>query len=210
MPLLLPCSGTRSLTNQYTGAAFQTSEPRQFCFGDPLARSRGRYRLNVAKKQKATALLGAEIETEMTLTGRVGAQSDGYDVRCKLVGDQLMGRIGSPLYGCNFRLDIADDGLEGAVLGVRGFAVSLKLAGGELVGLVGNESLVLRGVDTVTGVLGNTIVGLEIAARQNGPLVSGRIAGLLGKPFELEVGDIPGWMGVLVAVIGFYALEKHK
>jgi hypothetical protein len=164
----------------------------------------------VAKKQKTTALLGAEIETETTLSGRVGAQNDGYDVRCKLLGDQLSGRIGSPLYGCNFKLDIADDGLEGAVLGPRGFAVTLKLVNGELVGQLGNESLVLRGVDVVTGMLGNSIVGLEIVARQSGPLVSGQIAGLLGKPFELEVGDIPGWMGVLVAVIGFYALDKHK
>jgi hypothetical protein len=164
----------------------------------------------VAKKQKATALLGAEIDSEMTLTGRVGAQSDGYDVRCILRGDQLLGRIGSPLYGCNFRLDIADDGLDGAVLGLRGFSISLKLSNGELVGHIGNEELVLRGVDIVTGLLGKRLVGLEIAAQQNGPLVSGRIAGLIGKPFQLEVGDIPGWMGVLVAVVGFYALERHK
>ena len=32
---------------------------------------------------------------------------------------------------------------------------------------------------------------------------------LLGREFQLELGSAPGWVGALVAVVAFYALEPR-
>jgi hypothetical protein len=65
-------------------------------------------------------------------------------------------------------------------------------------------------VDVVTGTLGDGFSALEFMARQSGSTLIGSLGGLLGQPFQLELDEAPGWLGALVVLVAFYALEKHK
>ncbi|HWG84325.1 MAG TPA: hypothetical protein VNT60_02490 [Deinococcales bacterium] len=143
------------------------------------------------------------------ITGRLGGPSDGHDIRCRMDGDTVRGRIGGALMARELTLDINTDGVNGKVGGTKGFDVSLRLDGGELVGQVGREDLRLRGVDRVAGRVGDTIGGVDVIAVQRGQKISGRVGGIAGKAFELELGEAPGWVGALVAAVTYYALERH-
>jgi hypothetical protein len=150
-----------------------------------------------------------QIDPTFSIIGRVGGQSDGLDIRAELDQDALKGRVGG-IFGKDLNLEITETGIHGQVGGSKGFLVSLELRGGELSGSVGSEALVMRGVDQVTGRLGDTIGGLEISARQRGSKLTGRLGGLTGKMIDLELGAAPGWIGVLTAVVAIYALERHS
>ena len=145
---------------------------------------------------------------QFDIHGRVGTPNDGLEIRCKLDQDALRGRIGG-VFGKELNLEISETGIRGMVGGQRGFEVSLGLQNGELIGTVGTESLVLRGADQITGRLGERLGGLEFTATQRGTKLAGRLGGLAGKTIDLELGEAPGWIGALTAVIALYALERH-
>jgi hypothetical protein len=151
----------------------------------------------------------SQIDPTFSITGRVGGPTDGLDIRAELDQDALKGRVGG-LFGKDLNLEITETGIHGRVGGSQGFEVRLELRGGELSGSVGGEVLVMRGVDQVTGRLGDTIGGLDISARQQGSALTGRLGGLTGKMILLELGAAPGWIGALVAVVAVYALERHS
>lgn len=143
---------------------------------------------------------------EDLIRGRLGG-ADGYDIRCAIDGDKIAGRAGGKLYGKDIELEITDRGVRGSV-GDEG--LNIELHDGELRGNVGSQKLVLRGVDRVTGFLGQPIVGWNIVAQQQGESLSGQLGStVLGRGFELELGSAPGWVGTLVAVVAFYALEPR-
>jgi hypothetical protein len=65
-------------------------------------------------------------------------------------------------------------------------------------------------VDRVTGYFGEPITGWNVAAQQQGSQLVGRLGStVLGRDFQLELGSAPGWVGALVAVVAFYALEPR-
>lgn len=140
------------------------------------------------------------------IKGRLGG-ADGYDIRCSIDGDKISGRAGGKLHGKDIELEITDRGVRGSV---GGDSVTIELQEGELRGQVGSQKLVLRGVDRVTGFLGEPIVGWNIVAQQQGDYLSGQLGStVLGRAFNLELGSAPGWVGTLVAVVAFYALEPR-
>ncbi len=136
--------------------------------------------------------------------------SERFEVKVRLEGDKLLGRVGGALMARDVKLDLTATGVTGRVGGSNGFDVRLSLEGGELIGFVGNDPIAMRGVDVVVGTLGDGFSAQEFGARQSGSRLIGSIGGLLGKPFSLELGQAPGWLGVLVVLVAFYALEKHK
>lgn len=143
---------------------------------------------------------------EDLIKGRLGG-ADGFNVRCAIDGDRISGRAGGRLYGQDIELEITERGVQGTV-GTE--SVRIELEEGELRGHVGSQKLVLRGVDRVTGFLGEPIVGWNVAAQQQGERLQGQLGStVLGRPFELELGTAPGWVGTLVAVVAFYALEPR-
>lgn len=140
------------------------------------------------------------------LKGRLGGK-DGYTIRCAIEGDKIVGRAGGKLSGKDIELEINERGVTGSV---GSESISIELQNGELQGHVGSEKLTLRGVDRVTGHFGAPIVGWSIVAQQNGDQLVGQLGStVLGKEFELQLGSAPGWIGVLVAVVAFYALEPR-
>ncbi|MBB6096665.1 hypothetical protein HNR42_000077 [Deinobacterium chartae] len=142
---------------------------------------------------------------EDMLIGRLGG-ADGYDVRCKLDGDAISGRAGGRLAGKDIHLEITETGVTGRV---DTYPVQVDLKDGQLIGKVGDEDIVLRGVDRVTGRLGGAIVGWDFVAQQRGTELVGRLGGtVLGRDFQFSLGSAPGWIGTLVAVVAFYALER--
>lgn len=141
------------------------------------------------------------------ITGRLGGPKDGYELRCRLDGDALRGRVGGALVGKDLDLDITETGVRGRVGGPRGFEVSLELQSGELVGTLGDEPFRLRGVDRVTGRLGDGFTAVELDATQRGSRLGGRLG---GRPLDLELGEAPGWIGALVTVVAYYALDRHR
>jgi hypothetical protein len=136
--------------------------------------------------------------------------SERFEVKVRLEGDKLLGRVGGALMARDVKLDLTATGVTGRVGGSNGFDVRLSLEAGELIGFVGNDPIALRGVDVVVGTLGDGFSALEFGARQSGSKLIGSIGGLLGKPFTLNLGEAPGWLGALVVLVAFYALEKHK
>lgn len=140
------------------------------------------------------------------ITGRLGGAA-GYTIRCTIDGDKIIGRAGGRLHGRDIELEINERGVVGTV----GEApVRIELDEGELRGNVGKERLVLRGVDRVTGFLGEPIVGWNVVAQQTGTRLAGQLGStILGREFELELGSAPGWIGTLVAVVAFYGLEPR-
>lgn len=140
------------------------------------------------------------------IKGRLGG-ADGYDIRCTIDGDTISGRAGGKLHGKDIDLEITERGVQGSV---GNDPVKVELDGGELRGNVGSQKLVLRGVDRVTGFMGEPIVGWNVVAQQTGERLSGQLGStVLGRPFELELGSAPGWVGTLVALVAFYALEPR-
>ncbi|GGL80964.1 hypothetical protein GCM10010840_18450 [Deinococcus aerolatus] len=140
------------------------------------------------------------------IKGRLGG-ADGYDIRCVIEGDTISGRAGGKLHGKDIELEITERGVQGTV---GNDPVKIELDGGELRGNVGSQKLVLRGVDRVTGFMGEPIVGWNVVAQQTGERLSGQLGStVLGRPFELELGSAPGWVGTLVALVAFYALEPR-
>ncbi|CAM3696289.1 hypothetical protein [Deinococcus frigens] len=140
------------------------------------------------------------------IKGRLGG-ADGYDIRCTIEGDSISGRAGGKLHGKDIDLEITERGVQGSV---GNDPVKIELEGGELRGNVGSQKLVLRGVDRVTGFMGEPIVGWNVVAQQTGEHLSGQLGStVLGRPFELELGSAPGWVGTLVALVAFYALEPR-
>ena len=140
------------------------------------------------------------------LKGRLGG-ADGYDIRCTIDGDRIVGRAGGKLSGKMIDLEITERGVAGTV---GDESVKVELQDGELRGNVGRETLTLRGVDRVSGHLGAPITGWDIFAQQQGQKLAGRLGStVLGREFTLELGSAPGWVGVLVAVVAFYALEPR-
>ncbi|WP_161883766.1 hypothetical protein [Deinococcus alpinitundrae] len=140
------------------------------------------------------------------LKGRLGG-ADGYTIRCAIDGDKIVGRAGGKLSGKDIDLEITERGVAGTV---GDESVKIELQDGELRGNVGKETLSLRGVDRVTGYLGAPIVGWNISAQQTGEKLEGRLGStVLGREFSLELGSAPGWVGTLVAVVAFYALEPR-
>ncbi|PYE54921.1 hypothetical protein [Deinococcus yavapaiensis] len=143
---------------------------------------------------------------EDVLKGRLGG-TDGFDVRCSLDGDRIVGRAGGKLHGKDINLEITETGVVGVV---GNDDVKVELQEGELRGHVGRERVTLRGVDRVTGFFGEPIVGWNILAQQQGQKLIGRLGStVLGKDFEFDLGSAPGWVGTLVAVVAFYALEPR-
>lgn len=139
--------------------------------------------------------------------GRIGQEGEGFSVRCEILEDKIKGRAGSRLHGKNIELEITESGVQGKV---GDQAVSVALEAGELRGTIGDQPLTLRGVDRVTGRFGEPIIGWDITAQQNGDHLEGRLGStVLGRPFSLELAGAPGWVGVLVAVVAFYALEPR-
>ncbi|MFC5597917.1 hypothetical protein [Deinococcus cellulosilyticus] len=143
--------------------------------------------------------------TEELMTGRFHGAA-GYDVRCALDGDFIKGRVGGKLAGKSFNLEITETGVQGTAAGLN---VEVHLQDGALVGSIGDQELTLRGVDRVTGRLGGPIVGWDVAAQQTGHKLVGRLGGtVIGKDFEFNLGEAPGWIGVLVALVSFYVFEQ--
>lgn len=140
------------------------------------------------------------------MKGRLGGK-EGYDIRCGIENDKIIGRAGGKLYGVDIELEISERGVSGRV---ADFPIHIELATGELKGNVGDQPLSLRGVDRVTGQLGSPVVGWSIAAQQQGRHLSGQLGStILGREFNIELGSAPGWIGVLVAVVAFYGLEPR-
>lgn len=140
------------------------------------------------------------------LKGRLGG-ADGYTIRCAIDGDKIVGRAGGKLSGKDIDLEITERGVAGTV---GDESVKIELQDGELRGNVGKETLTLRGVDRVTGYFGAPIVGWNISAQQTGEKLEGRLGStVLGREFSLDLGSAPGWVGTLVAVVAFYALEPR-
>lgn len=143
---------------------------------------------------------------EDLIKGRLGG-ADGYAIRCAIDGDRISGRAGGKLHGKNIELEITERGVQGTV---GGDPVRVELEEGELRGNVGNQKLVLRGVDRVTGFMGEPIVGWNVVAQQQGEQLQGQLGStVLGRPFELTLGTAPGWVGTLIAIVAFYALEPR-
>lgn len=142
------------------------------------------------------------------ITGRIGSGDESFSVRCEIKDDdQIVGRAGGRLHGKAIRLQITETGVQGTV-GPDPIAVTLE--GGELRGVVGEQPLTLRGVDRVTGHFGEAIIGWNISAAQKGDELQGQLGStVLGRPFTMNLAGAPGWIGALIAVVAFYALEPR-
>ncbi len=143
------------------------------------------------------------------ITGHLGT-NPSIELKARLEQDRILGRVGGALMAKELNLEVSEKGVNGHVGGKNGFEVSLELKAGELTGFVGQDNLNLRGVDQVTGHLGSTLGGVDFIANQHGDKLRGRMGGIKGQTFELELAGTPGWIGTLVAIIAFYALERHK
>lgn len=141
------------------------------------------------------------------MTGRLGGESEGFDLKAKLDGDTVTGRAGG-IFGKDFQLEISATGVSGHIGHADAQQVSLELASGELSGFIGGASVRLRGVDQVTGSLGEGITALQIFAQQRGEDLIGNIGGMVGRPFKLSLNGAPGWIGVLVALVAYCALDR--
>ncbi len=142
------------------------------------------------------------------MTGILGTER--FEIKARLEGDRLLGRVGSALMGKDIQLDLTENGVRGTVGGKNGASLQLSLEHGELIGFIGADRIALRGVDQVTAEIGTGITALEMRALQRGDALEGRIGGVNGKPFSLQLDGTPGWMGALVALVSYCALERIK
>jgi hypothetical protein len=143
------------------------------------------------------------------ITGSLGV-NPSIELKARLEQDRILGRVGGALMAKELNLEVSEKGVSGRVGGKNGFDVNLELKAGELTGFVGTDALNLRGVDQVVGRLGSATNGVDFISNQHGDSLRGRLGGIKGQLFELELAGTPGWIGTLVAIIAFYAIEKHK
>lgn len=142
------------------------------------------------------------------ITGFLGAER--FELKARLEGDKLIGRVGGALMGKDIALDLSDKGVKGSIGGKTGAPLELALEHGELVGFVGADRVALRGVDQVTAEIGTGFSAIELRAAQRGDTLTGVIGGMTGKPFVVELAGIPGWIGALLALVAYCALERVK
>ena len=134
--------------------------------------------------------------------------SEGFEVQARLEGDVLKGRIGGVLMAREVNLTLSDTGVRGSLGGTGGIAVSLTLQNGELSGFIGADAVTLRGVDQITGAIGTGIAAISLRAAQREDKLEGRIGGVNGKSFTLALDGVPGWIGALLMLSAYCALER--
>ena len=134
--------------------------------------------------------------------------SEGFEVQARLEGDVLKGRIGGALMAREIKLSLSDTGVQGTVGGSAGIAVSLTLQGGELSGSIGADAVTLRGVDQISGAIGTGIAALGLRAVQRDDTLEGRIGSVNGKSFSVALDGVPGWIGALLMLSAYCALER--
>lgn len=143
------------------------------------------------------------------IIGYIGHQDkgEGFPVRFVVEEERIVGRAGGRVQGKKIELRIVEQGIEGEV---DGQSIRVSLEGGELRGKIGEQQVVLRGVDHVTGFFGQPMVGWNVDARHSKDTMQGVFGGtVLNFPFVLKLDGVPGWMGVLAALSAFYALEPR-
>jgi hypothetical protein len=131
--------------------------------------------------------------------------SEGFELRASLQGDDLKGQVGGALMRREINLTLTETGVRGTA---GGMPVQLDLQQGELVGHIGADSVTLRGVDQISGELGTGLAATSIRALQRGESLEGRIGALNGKSFTLNLDGVPGWIGALLMLGAYCALER--
>ena len=134
--------------------------------------------------------------------------SEGFEVQARLEGDVLKGRIGGALMAREINLSLSDTGVHGTLGGASGMAVSLTLQNGELSGSIGADTVTLRGVDQITGAIGTGIAAIALRAAQRADMLEGRIGSVGGKSFSVALDGVPGWIGALLMLSAYCALER--
>lgn len=134
--------------------------------------------------------------------------SEGFEVQARLEGDVLKGRIGGALMAREIKLTLSDTGVHGTLGGASGTAVDLTLTGGELTGSIGADAVHLRGVDQISGGIGTGIAALSLRAAQREDALEGRIGSVNGKSFSVQLDGVPGWIGALLMLCAYCALER--
>ena len=134
--------------------------------------------------------------------------SEGFEVQARLEGDLLKGRIGGALMAREIKLTLSDTGVRGRLGGAGGTAVDLSLTGGELTGNIGADTVSLRGVDQISGAIGIGIAALSLKAVQREDALEGRIGSVNGKSFSVQLDGVPGWIGALLMLCAYCALER--
>ena len=134
--------------------------------------------------------------------------SEGFEVQARLEGDVLKGRIGGALMAREINLTLTDTGVRGTLGGTGGLAVSLTLQNGELSGAIGADAVTLRGVDQISGSLGAGIAAVSLRAAQREDKLEGRIGSVNGKSFSVALDGVPGWIGALLMLSAYCALER--
>ena len=140
------------------------------------------------------------------MTGILGTER--FEVQARLEGDRLIGRVGGALMAREVLLELSETGVRGTLGGKNGVAVKLEMAHGELVGSIGADAIALRGVDVVSAEIGTGLGAVQMRAAQRGDALEGRIGGLTGKPFSLTLDGAPGWIGALLMLSAYCALER--
>lgn len=134
--------------------------------------------------------------------------SEGFEMQARLEGDVLKGRIGGALMARDIRLTLSDTGVQGRLGGAGGTAVHLSLTGGELTGNIGADAVSLRGVDQISGAIGTGLAALPLRAAQREDSLEGRIGSVGGKSFSVQLDGVPGWIGALLMLCAYCALER--
>lgn len=138
----------------------------------------------------------------MEIIGRLGTE-DGYQLRFELDEDRLSCQIGGSVLRKKLEVEINETGVFGKVTGNNGFSVDLKLESGGLVGTIGDQNVVLRGVDQVNGQIGDGLWAASVVAQTKGQRLFGRIGNV---NFEFALQGAPGWIIALGTVVAYQAL----
>lgn len=133
--------------------------------------------------------------------------SEGFEVQARLEGDALKGRVGGALMAREINLLLNDKGVRGAIGAVK---LNLELQSGELTGQIGADAVSLRGVDQISGSIGAGIAALALRAVQREDTLEGRIGGPNGKSFTVALDGAPGWIGALLMLSAYCALERAQ
>jgi hypothetical protein len=131
--------------------------------------------------------------------------SEGFELRATLEGDTLNGRVGGALMKRDIKLALTETGVHGTA---GAHQVQLELEGGELKGHIGADTVSLRGVDQISGELGQGLAATHLRALQRGDSLEGRIGALNGKSFTVNLDGVPGWIGALLTLAAYCALER--
>ena len=105
-------------------------------------------------------------------------------------------------------LTLTDTGVRGTLGGASGMTVNLTLQNGELSGAIGADAVTLRGVDQISGSIGTGIAALALRAVQREDTLEGRIGSVGGKSFSVALDGVPGWIGALLMIAAYCALER--